>query len=93
MKGETGEYVLTGTPAVPPRITDPERGNVTGEALIFNSGDDSVRVEGGRRKTRTETTCAEVSAEASQGNQMDTLIAEGIGKSYKGRQVLRGVDL
>ena len=24
---------------------------------------------------------------------MDTLIAEGIGKSYKGRQVVRGVDL
>jgi ABC-type histidine transport system ATPase subunit len=24
---------------------------------------------------------------------METLIAEGIGKSYKGRQVVRGVDL
>jgi len=26
-------------------------------------------------------------------HSMDTLIAEGIGKSYKGRQVVRGVDL
>jgi lipopolysaccharide export system protein LptA len=51
---ETGEYVLTGTAAVPPRMTDPARGNVTGEALIFHSRDDSVSVEGG--KTRTETT-------------------------------------
>ena len=48
--------MLTGTAAVPPRMTDPARGNVTGEALIFNSGDDSVRVEGGGRETRTETT-------------------------------------
>jgi lipopolysaccharide export system protein LptA len=53
---ESGEYVLTGTPAVPPRMTDPARGNVTGEALIFNSRDDSVSIEGGGRKTTTETT-------------------------------------
>jgi lipopolysaccharide export system protein LptA len=52
--GESGEYVLTGTAALPPRMTDPERGNVTGEALIFHSRDDSVSVEGG--KTKTETT-------------------------------------
>jgi len=39
---------------LPPRMTDPERGNVTGEALIFHSRDDSVSVEGG--KTKTETT-------------------------------------
>jgi len=51
---ETGEYVLTGTAAVPPRMTDPVRGNVTGEALIFHSRDDSVSVEG--RTTKTETT-------------------------------------
>ena len=54
--GEGGEYVLTGTAAVPPRMTDPARGNVTGEALIFNSRDDSVSIEGGGRKTTTETT-------------------------------------
>ncbi len=51
---ETGEYVLTGTIATPPRMTDPARGSVTGEALIFHSRDDSVSVEGGT--TRTETT-------------------------------------
>ena len=52
----TGEYVLTGTAAKPPRITDAARGNVTGEALIFNSRDDSVSIEGGGSETRTETT-------------------------------------
>jgi lipopolysaccharide export system protein LptA len=54
--GETGEYVLTGTAAAPPRMTDPARGTVTGEALIFRSRDDSVSIEGGGRKTTTETT-------------------------------------
>ena len=54
--GETGEYVLTGTAAAPPRMSDPLRGTVTGEALIFHSRDDSVSVEGGGRKTTTETT-------------------------------------
>ncbi len=53
---ETGLYVLTGTAASPPRIVDPERGTVTGEALLFNGRDDSVRVEGGSSRTRTETT-------------------------------------
>jgi lipopolysaccharide export system protein LptA len=52
----TGEYVLTGTAAKPPKMTDPARGTVSGEALIFQERDDSVRVEGGRQKTRTETT-------------------------------------
>jgi lipopolysaccharide export system protein LptA len=52
---ETGEYVLTGSAATPPRMTDPLRGNVSGEALIFNGRDDSVSVEGGGRKTTTET--------------------------------------
>jgi len=52
----SGEYVLTGTAAIPPRMTDPARGNVTGEALIFNSRDDSVSIEGGGRRTTTETT-------------------------------------
>jgi lipopolysaccharide export system protein LptA len=52
---ETGEYVLTGTAAVPPRMTDPARGTVSGTALIFHSQDDSVSVEGRGRKTTTET--------------------------------------
>jgi lipopolysaccharide export system protein LptA len=54
--GATGEYVLTGTAAVPPRMTDPSRGTVTGEALIFHGRDDSVSVVGGGQKTTTETT-------------------------------------
>ena len=45
--GETGEYTLTGTAGAPPRMMDPARGAVTGEALIFNGRDDSVRVEQG----------------------------------------------
>jgi lipopolysaccharide export system protein LptA len=53
---ETGEYVLTGTAAAPPRMSDPARGTTTGEALIFHSRDDSVSVEGGEGKTTTETT-------------------------------------
>jgi lipopolysaccharide export system protein LptA len=53
---QTGEYVLTGTAAAPPRIVDQARGNVTGEALIFHSRDDSVSIEGGSGETRTETT-------------------------------------
>jgi lipopolysaccharide export system protein LptA len=53
---DDGRYVLTGTAAAPPRMTDPARGNVTGEALIFSSRDDSVTIEGGGGKTTTETT-------------------------------------
>jgi len=52
----TGEYVLTGSAAAPPKLTDPTRGAVTGEALIFHSGDDSVSIEGGGRATVTQTT-------------------------------------
>ena len=54
--GATNEYVLTGTASTPPRMTDPARGTVTGEALIFHGRDDSVSVEGGGKKTVTETT-------------------------------------
>ena len=54
--GATGEYVLTGTAAAPPRMTDPARGTVTGAALIFRSRDDSVSIEGGGHKTTTNTT-------------------------------------
>jgi lipopolysaccharide export system protein LptA len=53
--GDNGEYVLTGTAAAPPRMMDPGRGTVVGEALIFNSRDDSVTVEGGAKRTTTET--------------------------------------
>lgn len=53
---ERSEYVLTGTAANPPRLTDPTRGTVTGESLIFNSRNDSVNVEGGQHATTTETT-------------------------------------
>jgi lipopolysaccharide export system protein LptA len=54
--GATGIYVLTGTAAAPPRMSDPERGTATGEALIFNSRDDSVSIEGGGHETETQTT-------------------------------------
>jgi lipopolysaccharide export system protein LptA len=37
-------------------MSDPSRGTVTGEALIFHSRNDSVSVEGGGQKTTTETT-------------------------------------
>lgn len=54
-RNDTGEYVLTGTSAQPPRLSDPVRGSVSGEVLIFNSGDDSVKVESARGRTMTET--------------------------------------
>jgi lipopolysaccharide export system protein LptA len=56
---ETGNYVLTGTAEAPPRITDPVRGTVTGEALVFNSRDDSVSIEGEGRRTTTITSVPE----------------------------------
>jgi hypothetical protein len=37
-------------------MTDPQRGTVTGAALIFHSRDDSVSIEGGAQETETETT-------------------------------------
>jgi lipopolysaccharide export system protein LptA len=57
--GTTGDYVLTGTAAAPPRMNDPTQGSVTGEALIFHSRDDSVSIEGGGRETITQTTAPE----------------------------------
>ena len=54
--GATNEYVLTGTATAPPKMTDPARGTVSGEALIFHGRDDSVSVEGGASKTTTQTT-------------------------------------
>jgi lipopolysaccharide export system protein LptA len=52
----TNEYVLTGTATTLPKMTDPARGTVSGEALIFHGRDDSVSVEGGGSKTTTQTT-------------------------------------
>ena len=54
--GASGDYVLTGTSSTLPKMTDPERGSVSGEALIYHSRDDSVSIEGGGRETITETT-------------------------------------
>ncbi len=52
---QTGDYTLTGTAAAPPRMSDPERGTVAGQALIFHSRDDSVSIEGGGQATTTDT--------------------------------------
>jgi len=54
-RSEDGNYTLTGTAAVPPRIVDEVRGMATGSALILHSGDDRVTVEGDGGKTVTET--------------------------------------
>jgi lipopolysaccharide export system protein LptA len=52
-------FVLTGTPAEPPMLTD-RRGTTTGASLIFHAGDDSVEILGGpagdaSREVHTET--------------------------------------
>ena len=53
---DTGDFILTGTVGAPPQLIDPSHGTVTGQALIFNSRNDSVRVEGEGQKTTTMTT-------------------------------------
>ena len=55
---EDGKFVLTGTSATPPRLTDQVRGMVTGAALIFNDRDDSVMVSSGASKAVTQTRVA-----------------------------------
>jgi lipopolysaccharide export system protein LptA len=55
---EDGKFVLTGTSAAPPHLTDQVRGMVTGSALIFNDHDDSVMVSGGASKAVTQTRVA-----------------------------------
>jgi lipopolysaccharide export system protein LptA len=55
-----GLFVLTGTPAVLPKVTDDLRGTVTGTSLQFHSGDDNVVVSNGGengagQRVRTET--------------------------------------
>ena len=53
-----GKFLLTGSSAVPPRLSDQVRGTVTGNALIFNDRDDSVMVTGGTSKVVTQTRVA-----------------------------------
>ena len=53
---DSGNYVLTGTAGAPPQLIDPSRGTVIGQALIFNTRDDSVSIEGEGQKTTTATT-------------------------------------
>jgi lipopolysaccharide export system protein LptA len=55
---EDGKFVLSGTSATPPRLTDQVRGTVTGAALIFNDRDDSVMVSSGASKAVTQTRVA-----------------------------------
>jgi len=70
--GATGNYVLTGTPAALPRMSDPERGTATGEALIFNSRDDSVSIEGGGHETETQTTAPKLRLGTEPGKSQGT---------------------
>ena len=53
--GESQQYRLTGAAGAWPTLTDPLHGTVTGEALIFNSRDDSVSIEGQGHKTQTQS--------------------------------------
>ena len=53
-----GKFLLTGSSAAPPRLSDQVRGTVTGNALIFNDRDDSVMVTGGTSKVVTQTRVA-----------------------------------
>ena len=56
--GDDGNFTLTGTSSVPPRITDlsdRSQGTVTGSVLIYHSRDGSVSVEGDGVKTETQT--------------------------------------
>ena len=58
----TGTYVLTGTPAIPPRIIDAQQGTVTGSTLLFGDAGSTIVVtgdlgapkgKGGRVRTET----------------------------------------
>jgi lipopolysaccharide export system protein LptA len=52
---DDGSFTLTGSPATPPRMTDRDRGTVTGHALIYHSREDVVMVEGDGARTSTDT--------------------------------------
>lgn len=54
-RGGEGTFTLTGSAAVPPRITDETRGSISGSTLIYHSVDASVTVEGDGGKTVTDT--------------------------------------
>lgn len=52
-------FVMTGTPALPPKVVDEVQGTITGTALKFHAGDNSVMVLGNvkgeeGRRVRTE---------------------------------------
>ena len=42
----SGIYVLTGTPAIPPRIVDAQKGSVTGATLLFTNAGSTIVVAG-----------------------------------------------
>jgi lipopolysaccharide export system protein LptA len=53
-----GMFVLTGTPAVLPKVVDSQQGTVTGVSLRFHEGDENVVVSNGAesgQRVRTET--------------------------------------
>ncbi len=56
-----GRFVMTGTPTAPPKVVDDVQGTITGAALEFHAGDNSVMVlgnakggDGGRVHTETQ---------------------------------------
>ncbi len=55
---QDGKFLLTGTFSTPPHLYDQAHGDVSGEALIFNSQDDSVSVTGGQPRAVTNTRTA-----------------------------------
>jgi lipopolysaccharide export system protein LptA len=55
---QDGIFKLTGTFSTPPHLYDQVHGDVSGEALIFNTRDDSVSVTGGQSKAVTNTRTA-----------------------------------
>jgi lipopolysaccharide export system protein LptA len=52
---DDGRYLLTGTPEKRPQLWDSLHGTTTGVALLFNSQDDSVEVNGGKSSAVTDT--------------------------------------
>ncbi len=55
-----GMFVMTGTPGIAPKVVDEAQGTITGSALEFHAGDNSVMVLGNAkgetgRRVRTET--------------------------------------